>query len=177
VITVNLLLLVPVSRKILLHLDDIVRFSLLKSLIISPLGFYQDLAFMPYQLFFSFIISTIILCVFILMSKNIARIMFIFFQCGIIVFGLVIMALFFAISQQSRMYWIFDTFIRICLFPAIYCAFFSLPKVREQFKGNKLPMNQSGFNIGSGRFRIPLYGEASKNRKSWLSARKASQKI
>ena len=138
VIAVNLLLLLPISRRALLHMDDIVHFSFLKSLIISPLGFYQDLAFMPYQLFFSFIISTIILCIFILMSKNIARVMFILFQCAIILFGLVIMALFFIISRQSRMYWIFDTFIRICLFPAIYCAFFSLPKVREQFRSNKL---------------------------------------
>ena len=138
VLFINLLLLLPVSRKVLLHIDDVVHFSLFKSLIISPLGFYQDLAFMPYQLFFSFIISTLILCVFILMSKNFARIIFILFQCAIILFGLVIMVLFVIISRQSRMYWIFDTFVRICLFPSIYCAFFSLPKVREQFKKNKL---------------------------------------
>jgi len=140
VLFVNLLLLLPVSRKALLHADDIVRFSLLKSLIVSPLGFYQDLAFMPYQLFFSFIISTIILCVLILMSKNVARIIFILFQCAIIFFGLIVMVLFLIISKDTRMYWIFDTFIRICLFPAIYCVFFSLPKVREQFKQSK-PFN------------------------------------
>lgn len=140
VLFVNLLLLLPVSRKALLHADDIVRFSLLKSLIVSPLGFYQDLAFMPYQLFFSFIISTIILCVLILMSRNIARIIFILFQCAIIFFGLIVMVLFLIISKETRMYWIFDTFIRICLFPAIYCVFFSLPKVKEQFKQGK-PFN------------------------------------
>ena len=137
-ITVNLLLLLPGVRITLLHMDDAVRFSLLKSLVVSPLGFYQDLAFMPYQLFFSFIILTVIVCVFILMSKNIARMIFILFQCAIILFGLVIMTLFIIISRQSRVYWIFDTFVRICLFPAIYCAFFSLPKVREQFRSNKL---------------------------------------
>lgn len=137
VIAVNLLLLLPVSRGMLLHLDDVVRFSFLKSLIISPLGFYHDLVFMPYQLFFSFIVLTILICIFILMSKNIARIIFILFQCAIVLFGFVIMALFFIISSRSRMYWVFDTFIRTCLFPVIYCVFFSLPKVREQFKSNK----------------------------------------
>lgn len=148
VIFINLLLLLPISRRVLLHIDDVVHFSLFKSLIISPLGFYQDLAFMPYQLFFSFIISTIIVCVFILMSKNVARIIFILFQCGIILFGFVVMVLFLVISGQSRMYWIFDTFIRICLFPAIYCVFFSLPKVRGQFKGNK-PLDCPALHQGS----------------------------
>jgi len=138
VILINFLLLLPISRKAMLHIDDITSFSLLRSLLISPLGFYQDIMFIHYHLFFSFALTTIILCVFILMSKNIARILFILFQCGIILFGLVIMVLLFIISRQSRMYWIFDTFVRVCFFPVMYCAFFSLPKVREQFKGNKL---------------------------------------
>lgn len=137
VFLVNILLLFPLSRKVLLHADDAARFSFLKSLIISPLGFYQDLAFMPYQLFFSFIISTLILCVLILFSKNFARIIFIIFQCAIILFGLVVMILFAIISDESRMYWIFDTFIRICLFPSIYCVIFSLPKIRQQFRKDK----------------------------------------
>jgi hypothetical protein len=137
ILFINVLLLLPASRRALLHLDDVVRFSLFKSLIMSPLGFYQDLALMPYQLFFSFIISTIILCVLIFMANNAARIIFIIFQCGIIFFGFIVMILFILISRESRLYWIFDTFIRICLFPSIYCVFFSLPKVRAQFKRSK----------------------------------------
>ncbi len=137
IIFVNLLLLFPASRRMFLHADDVVRFSLLKSFIISPFGFYQDIVFLPRQIFFSFVILTIALCGFILMSKNIARIIFIILQCGIILFGVVVMAIFFIISRQSRTYWILDTFVRICLFPVIYCAFFSLPKVKEQFRRNK----------------------------------------
>ncbi|MDD4954506.1 MAG: hypothetical protein PHP17_00490 [Candidatus Omnitrophica bacterium] len=139
VLFINLLLLFPVSRRALLHVDDTVRFSFLKSLVISPLGFYQDLSLVPQQLFFSFIISTIALCVLILMSKNFARIIFIVFQCAIILFGIIVMILFIIISRESRMYWIFDTFIRICLFPSIYCVIFSLPGVRKNFQNDKSP--------------------------------------
>lgn len=139
-----IILLYPV-RAVLQHMENIADFSLFKSLIISPLGVYQDLVFMPPLYATSFAVIGIMLGVSLFFLNNIARKLFVIWQFFIIIFGSIVMLLFFLISQHIRMYWILDTFLRICLFPLCYLVFFRLAAVKRQFNPS-----QKSFSVTRG---------------------------
>ncbi|MFA5272011.1 MAG: hypothetical protein WC412_06730 [Candidatus Omnitrophota bacterium] len=133
IILSNAVILLSPVRAMLQRMENIAHFSLFKSLIISPLGVYQDLVFMPPLYATSFAVIGIILGVFLFLLNNIARKVFIIWQFFIIIFGSIVMLLFFLISQHTWMYWILDTFVRICLFPLCYSVFFRLVAIKKQF--------------------------------------------
>jgi len=120
-------------RLALSRVENIAHFSLFKSLIVSPFGVYQDLVFMPPIYVTSFALIGILLGGFMFLLNNIARRLFMVWQIVILLFGAIVMLLFFLISQHIRMYWVLDIFVRICLFPLGYLVFFRQAQIKKQF--------------------------------------------
>lgn len=133
IILSNVAVLFYPVRAALSRIENIGHFSLFKSLIVSPLGVYQDLVFMPPVYVISFAVIGIMLGMFMFLLNNIARRLFVIWQIFILLFGAIVMLLFFLISQHIRMYWVLDTFVRICLFPLAYLVFFRQAQVKKQF--------------------------------------------